>query len=311
MKTSLTPRDSASHVCPGTLPDLPAIAATGGKVTTGRTLARAGRSLATAAVLAAAVMPLAGCFPVIAGAMAGGVVSATDRRPTGTQAIDRGLQLEVENTLATRYSGAARVNVTVFNRKVLLTGEVKDDKLRQEIDQYVRGLPNAREVINELQVVSSPSFAEQSSDALVTSKVKTMLIGTEGVPSNSIKVTTERGVVYLMGVVTAPEGDRATETARNVGGVTKVVKAFDYINDAERARLDAASTSQNADPGTVGTDGLPVGVQSSYGPTTITPAAPATPQPGGTAVPATPAPTEATAAPVPSSVTLPPGRSLP
>lgn len=293
MNTSLTPRDpdslASEPACPSAAPR--------------SRLAVAARALATAALMAAAATQLSGCFPVIAGAMAGGVVSATDRRPTATQAIDRGLQLEAENTLASRYSGAARVNVTVFNRKVLLTGEVKDASLRQQIEQYIRGLPNTREVINELEVVSSPSFAEQSGDALITSKVKTMLIATEGVPSNSIKVTTERGVVYLMGLVTSAEGDRATEIARNVGGVGKVVKAFDYISEGERARLDAAASSQNTPPGGT-TEGATTGVQSSSG-TVIQPAGTATttpqPQPG----------TEATTAPVTSPMTLPPGRNLP
>nr|WP_244258922.1 BON domain-containing protein [Cupriavidus gilardii] len=256
-----------------------------------------------------AATQLSGCFPVIAGAMGAGVMSATDRRPTSIQAVDRGLQLEIENTLATRYSGAARVNVTVFNKKVLLTGEVKDANLRQQIEQYVRGLPNAREVVNELEVVSSPSFAAQSQDAFVTSKVKTMLMTAEGVPSNSTKVTTERGVVYLMGLVTRPEGDRATETARNVGGVSKVVKVFDYIDEAERARLDAAASSQNAAPGEpVG--GTPAPVQGTPGtsaPTSSTPA----PVGADLSSPATAPTTAPTTAPVPGPVGLPPGRNLP
>nr|WP_255581957.1 BON domain-containing protein [Cupriavidus sp. AU9028] len=269
-----------------------------------------------------ATTQLTGCFPVIAGAMAGGVASATDRRPTGTQAIDRGLQLEAENTLRTRYDGAARVNVTVFNRKVLLTGEVKDANTKQQIDQYVRGLQNAREVINELEVKSSPSFGEQSQDAYITSKVKTLLMATEGVPSNSIKVTTERGAVYLMGVVTPIEGERATEQTRTVSGVTKVVKAFDYVNEAERARLDAAASSQNAPPGD-NVEGIATGLQSggtSAAPTTVTsgsgsavggtlPAtgAPATGASTAPGVTVSPAPVEASPAPM----ALPPGRNLP
>ncbi|MGY8526563.1 BON domain-containing protein [Paracidovorax citrulli] len=280
-----------------------------------------------------ATTQLTGCFPVLAGAMAGGVVSATDRRPTGTQAIDRGLQLEAENTLRTRYDGAARVNVTVYNRKVLLTGEVKDANTKQQIDQYVRGLQNAREVINELEVKSSPGFSEQSQDAYITSKVKTLLVATEGVPSNSIKVTTERGAVYLLGVVTPIEGERATEQTRTVSGVTKVVKAFDYVTDAERARLDAAASSQNSPPGD-NVEGVSTGLQSggtSAAPTTITtgsgasvggtvpaitapvaPATPAAPAASGTAtttpgVTVSPAPVETSPAPI----ALPPGRNLP
>jgi len=259
-----------------------------------RGLSRLARTATTVAALTVAATQLAGCFPVLAGAMAGGVTLATDRRPTGTQAIDRGLQLEAENTLNSRYNGQARVSVTVYNRKVLLTGEARNNEVRQQVEQYVRGLPNAREVIDELEIVSSPSFATQSQDTYITSKVKTLLITTEGIPSNSIKVVTEKGVVYLMGVVTPAEGDRATDVARNAGGVVKVVKTFDYISEAERARLDAAASSQNPPPGESGSN---VPAQ----PAPLSP--PDTTAPGATASPVT--------APVSSPVALPPGRNLP
>ncbi|WP_454732317.1 MULTISPECIES: BON domain-containing protein [Cupriavidus] len=259
-------------------------------------LSRLARTATTVAALTVAATQLAGCFPVLAGAMAGGVTLATDRRPTGTQAIDRGLQLEAENTLNSRYNGQARVSVTVYNRKVLLTGEARNNEVRQQVEQYVRGLPNAREVIDELEIVSSPSFATQSQDTYITSKVKTLLITTEGIPSNSIKVVTEKGVVYLMGVVTPAEGDRATDVARNAGGVVKVVKTFDYISEAERARLDAAASSQNPPPGESGSN-----VPAQPAPAPLSP--PDTPAPGATASPVT--------APVSSPVALPPGRNLP
>jgi osmotically-inducible protein OsmY len=262
-------------------------------------LARA--ALAAAAVLVSATQ-LAGCFPVIAGAMGTGVAMATDRRPAATQTVDRGLQLEAESTINSRYSGQARVNVTVFNRKVLLTGEASNDNVKQQIEQYVRGLPNARVVINELEIVNSPGFMTQSQDAYLTSKVKTLLMTAEGVPSNSIKITTEKSVVYLLGVVTAAEGDRATDVARNASGVTKVVKAFDYVNDTERARLDAASTSQN--PSFDGNVGTPAPVQSVPGVGGPVDA------PAGAAA-GTAATTSPVAAPVTSPVTLPPGRNLP
>ncbi|MGH8784674.1 MAG: BON domain-containing protein [Cupriavidus necator] len=258
-------------------------------------------SLAAAAVLVCATQ-LAGCFPVIAGAMGTGVAMATDRRPAATQTVDRGLQLEAENTINSRYSGQARVNVTVFNRKVLLTGEASNDNVKQQVEQYVRGLPNARVVINELEIVNSPGFMTQSQDAYLTSKVKTLMMTAEGVPSNSIKITTEKSVVYLLGVVTAAEGDRATDVARNASGVTKVVKAFDYVNDTERARLDSASTSQN--PSLDGNVGTPAPVQSVPGVGGPIDA------PAGAAA-GTTATTSPVAAPVTSPVTLPPGRSLP
>nr|WP_050982913.1 BON domain-containing protein [Cupriavidus basilensis] len=250
------------------------------------------------AALTVAATQLAGCFPVIAAGMAGGVTMATDRRPTATQTIDRGLQLEAENTLNSRYNGQARVSVSVFNRKVLLTGEAKDSTVKQQIEQYVKGLPNAREVVDELEIVSSPSFVTQSQDTFITSKVKTMLVTADGVPSNSIKIVTEKGVVYLLGVVTPPEGERATDVARNASGVVKVVKAFDYVTEAEAARLDAAATGRTTPPDA--TSGTPAPVQTA--PSQTAPAAPNAAA-GATASPVT--------SPVTSPVALPPGRNLP
>lgn len=259
------------------------------------TLPRLARTATMVAALTVAATQLAGCFPIIAAGMAGGVTMATDRRPTSTQTIDRGLQLEAENTINSRYNGQARVSVSVFNRKVLLTGEAENTTVKQQIEQYVRGLPNTREVIDEIEIVSSPSFATQSQDAFITSKVKTMLVTAEGVPSNSIKIVTEKGVVYMLGVVTPPEGERATDVARNASGVVKVVRAFDYVTEAESARLDAAATGRTAPPDTSSgtSSGTPAPVQSA--PEQTTPAA----TPGATTTPVT------------SPVALPPGRNLP
>ena len=267
--------------------------------------ARFARTAVTVAALLVAATQLAGCLPVIAaGAVAGGALIAADRRPTGTQTVDRGLQLEIENTLSTRYSGGqASVSVTVFNRKVLLTGEASNDQVKQQIEQYVRSLPNAREVINELQVTSSPGFMTTSNDAYLTSKVKTLLATTDGVPANSIKVTTDKGVVYLLGVVTASEGDKATDIARNASGVVKVVKAFDYVSDAERARLDAAAAGGQSTTTGDSPVGTPAPVQSVPG---AAPNAPVTSgAPANTPVPST------VSTPVGSPVTVPAGRNLP
>ena len=266
------------------------------------TPARVARTAITVAALLVSATQLAGCFPVLAGAVGTGVVLATDRRPTGTQAIDRGLQLEIDNTLDAKYSGQARVDAAVFNRKVLLVGEANNANTKQQVEQYVKSLPNAREVINELEVASTPGFMARSNDAYLTSKVKTFLVTAEGVPANSIKVTTDKSVVYLMGVVTAAEGDRATDVARNASGVQKVVKAFDYVSEAERARLDAAASSQNPDAGSQSV-GTPAPVQSVPG---TAPNAPVTADaPAGTAT------TAPVTAPVSSPTALPPGRNLP
>lgn len=282
------------------------------------TLPRKLRALTLACVAVLTATQLTGCFPVLAGAMAGGVTSATDRRPTSTQTVDRGLQLEADSTLSSRYpDSAARVSVTVYNRKVLLTGEANNQGTKDQIEQYVRALPNTREVVDDLQIVPSPSFATRSEDTYITSKVKTLLVTGEGVPSNSIKVVTEKGTVYLLGVVTQPEGDRATEVTRNVSGVTKVVKAFDYVSEAEKDRLDKNASSQNTNYGST-SDGQSStsGLQPAFGgsPGSSTQLAPVSTTSGVSGATAS-SPAAASSAPVTSSVVspvaLPPGRNLP
>nr|WP_315592964.1 BON domain-containing protein [uncultured Cupriavidus sp.] len=270
--------------------------------------ARVARTAVTVAALLVSATQLAGCFPVLAGAVGTGVVMATDRRPTGTQAIDKGLQVEIDSTMSSRYGDSqARVGTSVFNRKVLLTGEASNATVKQQIEQYVRGLPNTREVVNELELTTSPSFMTRSNDAYLTSKVKTLLVTAEGVPANSIKVTTEKGVVYLMGVVTTTEGDKATDVARNASGVQKVVKVFDYVSDAERARLDQLAGSQSGNTGSeaVGTPAPVQSVPGSQPNAPVTADAPASMSNGSGAT------TSPVTAPVTSPVALPPGRNLP
>jgi len=270
--------------------------------------ARIVRTAITVAALVVSATQLAGCFPVLAGAVGTGVVMATDRRPTGTQTIDRGLQVEIDSTLGSRYnSDQARVETAVFNRKVLLVGEASNADIKQQIEQYVRGLKNTREVVNEIQVTASPSFMTRSNDAYLTSKVKTQLVTAEGVPANSIKITTDKSVVYLLGIVTTTEGDKATDVARNSSGVQKVVKAFDYVSDAERARLDAMGSSQTGNTGSEAV-GTPAPVQSVSGSAPnapVTSDAPASMDTSGGAT------TSPVAAPGSSPVALPPGRNLP
>jgi osmotically-inducible protein OsmY len=269
--------------------------------------ARIARTAITVAALVVSATQLAGCFPVLAGAVGTGVVMATDRRPTGTQTIDRGLQVEIDSTLSSRYNDSqARVSTSVFNRKVLLTGEAASADIKQQIEKYVRGLPNTREVVNEIEITASPGFMTRSNDAYLTSKVKTLLVTADGVPANSIKVTTDKSVVYLMGVVTSVEGDKATDVARNASGVQKVVKVFDYVSEAERARLDQATTSQNGNTGSEAV-GTPAPVQSVPGSQPNAPVTSDAPASMGTSG----ATTSPVATPVSSPVALPPGRNLP
>ncbi len=266
------------------------------------TSARLKRTVVLAALAGITATQLTACFPLFAGAVAGGVALATDRRPTATQTIDRGLQMEAENSLIARYNGLAHVNVTVYNRKVLLTGEARDEQVKQQIGQYAQKLENAREVVNEMTVGEFSSFGARTNDTYITTKVKAALAGTEGVPWNSIKVTTEAQAVYLLGVVTESEGNRATDAARTVGGVGKVVKVFDYVSEDERKRLDTNATSSNpsatsdaSQATTPAPQGTPTATQA---PAPVTSASPGQPGAGATVSPTT-------------LPTLPPGKQLP
>ncbi len=264
------------------------------------TSAGARRIVVLAALAGITATQLSACFPLFAGAVAGGVALATDRRPTATQTIDRGLQLEAENTLITRYNGRAHVNVTVYNRKVLLTGEAGTEQTKQEIGQYAQKLENAREVVNELVVTGeSSTMSARANDTYITTKLKGVLAGTEGVPWNSIKVTTEAKTAFLMGVVTEAEGNRATEAARTVGGVNKVVKVFDYVSEDERKRLDTNATSTNASAAPASSQGTQVQgtPTATQAPAPVTSASPGQPGAGATVSPTT-------------SPALPPGKQL-
>ena len=184
----------------------------------------------------AAATQLSGCFPLMAGAMVGTSLAATDRRTLGTQLEDRQIQLKAETTIASSMQGE-NVNVTVFNRRVLLTGQTPTLELKNKAEQLAHSVENVREVINALEVGLVSSLVSRSNDALLTSKVKATFVDAKDVFSNAFKVTTERGVVYLMGRVTQAEGDRAADLTSRIAGVSKVVKVLDLMSEAELRQM--------------------------------------------------------------------------
>jgi osmotically-inducible protein OsmY len=204
--------------------------------------------LVTGVLLAGAASALTACLPLAAGAMIGGSLAATDRRTLGTQFDDRQIQIKTESSIAGSMKGE-NVNVTVFNRKVLLTGEVPSAELKAKAEQMAAGVENARTVVNELQIGGASSLTSRSNDALITSKVKATFVDAKDVFTNAFKVTTERSVVYLMGRVTPAEGDRAADLAARIAGVNRVVKVLDFITEDELKQLqrepakDAAKTA--------------------------------------------------------------------
>ncbi|MBX7229435.1 MAG: BON domain-containing protein [Burkholderiaceae bacterium] len=197
---------------------------------------------------AGVITQLSGCFPLMAGAMVGTSLAATDRRTLGTQLEDRQIQLKAETTIASSMQGE-NVNVTVFNRRVLLTGQTPNLELKNKAEQLARSVENVREVINALEVGIASSLVSRSNDALLTSKVKATFVDAKDVFSNAFKVTTERGVVYLMGRVTQAEGDRAADLTSRIAGVSKVVKVLDLMSEAELRQMqrEPAPTSNTID----------------------------------------------------------------
>ena len=181
------------------------------------------------ALLLLAALPLAACVPMVIGAGGAAVYSSLeDRRSTGTQIEDESIEVRASNRISDRFGSRVHVNVTSYNRVALVTGEVPDERARDEIEKIVRAVPNVREVTNDLQVSGISSYGSRSNDAYLTSKVRGRLLDTKRVSPVHLKVVTESGVVYLMGLVTEPEADEAVDIARNTGGVRKGVKVFEY-----------------------------------------------------------------------------------
>lgn len=181
---------------------------------------------------------LTGCFPLVAGGMAGGALVIADRRNPGTQTIDRGIQLEAESMLIKAYGDNVHVNVSVFNRRVLLTGEVRTDALKNEVAQNVKAMKNVTEVFNELVPAPLSALTARANDAYLTTRIKASFMAKENIPSNSMKIVTEASKVYLMGIVTEAEANQAVEVARQVPGVKQVTKIFDVISEEDKKRLD-------------------------------------------------------------------------
>lgn len=177
-----------------------------------------------------ALSQLHGCAATLAGGAAAGTAIALDRRTAGVFIGDQEIELRAANRLREAFpEKTASISVTSFNRQVLLTGQVPDDDARARATEVVKGVPEVRTVFNELSVSGLALLTSNAGDAALTGKVKTRLLRSERVPGANIKVVSEAGVVYLMGLVTASEAREATEIARTTAGVTKVVTLFEYI----------------------------------------------------------------------------------
>ena len=195
------------------------------------------RPLATVALCGAVALSLQGCIGMVVGTAVMGTLAATDRRTLGAQTEDQAIMLKGGSRISKLIGDAGHVNINSYNRKALLTGEVKDDAMKQAVEREAAAVEGVQSVDNELEIAGSSGFGSRSNDVLIDGKVKASLVDTKEIYANSFKVVTENGVVYLMGRVTQHEGDIAAEVARGVSGVRKVVKVFEYITDDELKQI--------------------------------------------------------------------------
>lgn len=182
----------------------------------------------------------------------GGVVASStilaDRRTPGVQAIDKGIELEAGNALAKKFGDNAHINVTSFNQKVLLTGEVKDADIKGEAGAYVKAMKNARSVFNELIIGPNSSYTARANDSYLESKIKTQMIFTDQLPSNSMAIVAEGSSVYLMGILTQSEAAIAKKVTSNTNGVKDVYAYFDIISEEEKIRLEKQGKADQSQP---------------------------------------------------------------
>ena len=185
--------------------------------------------------LALGAVSLQGCVEMAVMGAGAAALSAFDRRTTGAQVDDEGIELRSSNRVGERFGDRVHVNITSFNRSVLVTGEVPDEKVKEEIEKIIAAMVNVRGVTNDLQVAGGASLSSRASDATITGKVKARFLDASRFNPLIVKVVTEASVVYLMGIVTESEAAQAVEVARTTGGVRKVIKVFEYCKPTDAA----------------------------------------------------------------------------
>ena len=180
---------------------------------------------------------LTACIPLImGGAVVGGTLVASDRRTSGAQLEDEGIELRSNSRIRNNVGDRVHINVNSYNRQVLLTGEVPSAQDKLLVEQLVAKVENVTSVVNELGILGNSTLTQRSSDVLVTGRVRAMLVDAKDLFANSFKVVTERGITYMMGRVTQREADRGTAVARGTPGVQKVVRIFEIVSEEELAR---------------------------------------------------------------------------
>ena len=182
-------------------------------------------------LLAAALGSLQGCFPVVATGVGTGALMAADRRTTGAYIEDESIENKAVSQISAKYKDTAHVNVTSYNRYVLITGEAPNEETKTDIAKIVASVPNVKAVSNELVLSGAAGFTSRSSDSLITADIKMRFLkNNNAFRAEHIKVITEKGTVFLMGLVYRKEAQAATEIASTTGGVLRVVKVFEYLD---------------------------------------------------------------------------------
>jgi osmotically-inducible protein OsmY len=189
------------------------------------------------AALLASLVSLSACAPLIVGGAVMTGVMASDRRTTGTLVEDESIEIKVASAVRKEMGDRIHLNVTSFNRQVLLSGEVRTAADKERAEKLAQSQENVTSVVNDLAVMPVSSLTQRSKDTVITGQVKAAFVDAKDMQVNAIKVVTERGIVYLMGRVTSREAKRATDIARSIGGVTKVVRVFEEISEQELQRL--------------------------------------------------------------------------
>lgn len=197
------------------------------------------RRLAVVATLIGSTLAASGCFPLAATGMAVSAMAALDRRTVGAQTEDTEIELRGAGRMSDAIKGSRGVAITSYNRRVLLTGQVPDEAAKADAERTIRQIPGVREVHNELEMANRVAFSTTANDTAITARVKAGFLEQKALNTNAVKVVTENGVVYLMGLLTEREGPAYASVASRVPGVRRVVTLFEYISDEELARINA------------------------------------------------------------------------
>jgi len=192
---------------------------------------------------------LSGFFALIAGGVAETALIIGDRRPVSVVTLDRGIQLEADSLISQKFQDNAHVNVNVYNQKLLLTGEVKSQEMKDQVQNTVSSIKNIRVIANELTIGLPSSTSARLSDSSLFSLVKAKLIATNDVPTNSLKITVEAGTVYLMGITTELEAKAAaTVASKSSSSINQVVKLFDIITEEEKKKFVVSPSNEKKSP---------------------------------------------------------------